>query len=92
LFAYDTAIPYVDFLSDYTEPVVVIVEGTDPEVDRRVEPQGANSLAIEECLGTGVRVETESGDLVGRVAEQACPGWRLTISGDGSLSYQERDD
>ena len=89
LFAHDAAKPMFVFANDYSEPVVVILERGDSEIERLVSSGGSTGVTLTTCYGTGIRVESESGEALGRVDEQACPDWELTINQDGSLTYKE---
>jgi len=89
LFAYDGRITTVDYKNDYAEPVLVFIEGSSPEYGTQVKSQSSNAYPLQGCFGDGLRVETESGVVLGRVDEQACPDWLLTINEDGSLTYEE---
>lgn len=91
LIAVDAATPYVRYTNDSTQDVVVIIEGLGDEFPMPVASKGSYPESIPECVGTGIRVETETGELIGRVDEQACPNWTLTISEDGTLDYLEDD-
>jgi hypothetical protein len=89
LFAYDAAKPGMHFTNDSSQDVVVIVEGLGDEYPRVVSSGSSYPESLGECQGTGIRVETEGGELLGRVIAQACPNWTLTINKDGSLDYVE---
>ena len=89
LFAYDAAVPTVTFVNHYPKPVVFTVEGGSPESVVHVPSEESGDTYIESCYGTGIRVESESGEALGRVDDQACPDWQLTINADGSLTYED---
>ena len=84
---YVAAEPEMHFTNDSSQGVVVIVEGLSDEYPRVVASQSSCPYDLSKCSGTGIRVETEGGDLLGRVEAQACPNWTLTINKDGSLDY-----
>jgi hypothetical protein len=86
-FPYVAAEPEMHFTNDSGQGVVVIVEGLSDEYPRVVASRSSYPYRLSECMGTGIRVETKGGDLLGRVGEQACPDWTLTINEDGSLDY-----
>lgn len=90
LFSYDAAKPHMWFTNDSSQDVVVIVEGLSDEYPQLVASKSSYPDSFAECMGTGIRVETEAGDFLGRVDEQACPDWELTINEDGSLNYEEQ--
>ena len=52
-----------------------------------VASKGSYPESIPECVGTGIRVEAKSGELIGRINKQACPNWTLTVNEDGTLDY-----
>jgi hypothetical protein len=65
----------------------VTIEGLGDESSSVVPSQKSYLHGLFECEGTGIRVETEDGELIARVKAQACPDWTLTINEDGSLNY-----
>ena len=85
----DAAKPVMHFANDSSQDVVVTIEGRGDEFPQLVASQTSYPNTLDECQGTGIRVETEGGELIGRVDEQACPDWTLTIKEDGSLEYVE---
>lgn len=89
---YDAAKPEVLLINDYNEDVVVVVEGLKPEIDTAVDAGRANVAGVNKCIGTAIRVETTSGEVLGRIEEQACPNWVLTITEAGELEYTELDN
>lgn len=89
LFAYDAAKPSMNFSNDSSQSVVVVVEGLSDEFPLSVARESSAPYGLDDCQGTGIRVETEDGALIGRVDEQACPDWTLTINEDGTLHYAE---
>lgn len=90
LFAYDAPKPTIVYRNDSSEGVIVVIERAGVEIDT-VVPSGETAIrGVDECSGTTIRVDTEVGELVGRVEEPACPGWRLTITEDGTLEYTEQ--
>ncbi|WNM26767.1 hypothetical protein RN607_11250 [Demequina capsici] len=86
---YDAAKPELLVVNDYSEDVVAVIEGLKSEIDTPVDASRANAMVVDKCMGTAIRVETTSGDILGRVEEQACPGWTLTVNEDGTLTYTE---
>jgi hypothetical protein len=90
LLSIDAAKPVMHFTNDSSQDVVVVVEGLSDEYPRVVASQGSSPFGVSECVGTGIRVETKSGELLGRVKAQACPDWTLTINRDGSLDYAKQ--
>ena len=89
LFAYDAATPEITFVNDYPEPVVFAFEGRDPEFAAHVAAGSSISRGLYSCDGSGIRVETESGDLLAQMDEEVCPDGLLTINADGSLTYED---
>jgi hypothetical protein len=87
LFSYDAAKPTMHYVNDSSQDVTVIIEGRDSDYPDEVAKHSSYSKGIGVCIGTGIRVETKSGQLVGRVKEQACPDWTLTVNEDDSLGY-----
>lgn len=85
----DAAKPVMHFANDSSQDVVVTIEGRGDEFPQLVASQTSYPNTLDECQGTGIRVETEGGELLGRVDAQACPDWTLTINEDGSLDYVE---
>lgn len=81
--------PEMRFTNDSSQDVVVIIEDMGGEYPLVVPIGGSYAQSIPECLGTGIRVETAGGELIGRVDAQACPDWTLTVNEDGSLDYVE---
>ena len=85
----DTAKPGVLFTNDSSQELVVTIEGLGDEFPRMVPSQRSFLDTLDECVGTGIRVEAESGQLLGRIDKQACPNWTLTVNEDGTLDYVE---
>jgi len=83
----DAAKPVMHLANDSSQDVVVIVEGWGEKFPRVVPSQKSYLYTLDECVGTGIRVEAESGAIIGRVKAQACPDWTLTINKDDSLDY-----
>lgn len=83
----DAAKPAMSFTNDSSQGVVVIVEGLTQEFPHLVASQSSYPYSLSKCEGTAIRVETKSGELLGRVKAQACPNWTLTINKDDSLDY-----
>jgi hypothetical protein len=83
----DAAKPEILYTNQYDENVIVTVEGTDAKFETKVSGGSSYYEYIPGCVGTGIRVETGGGELLGRVRAQACPNWTLTINKDGSLDY-----
>ncbi len=86
----DAAKPVMHFTNDSSQDVVVTIEGRGDEFPQLVASQTSYPNTLDECQGTGIRVENESSELIGRVDAQACPDWELTINEDGSLTYEEQ--
>ena len=85
----DSAVPTMRYVNDSSQDVTVIIEGGSSDYPQEVAKHSSYSKGIGVCVGTGIRVQTKSGQLVGRVKEQACPDWTGTINTDGTLDYVE---
>lgn len=85
----DAAKQAVFFTNDSSQDVVVTIEGLGDEYPRVVPSHKSYGSGLDDCQGTGIRVETKGGELIGRVDAQACPNWTLTVNDDGSLDYVE---
>lgn len=85
----DAAATHVRYRNDSNQNVVVTIEGWGDEFPQLVASQSSYPDTLDECQGTGIRVETETGELLGRIDKQACPDWTLTINEDGTLDYVE---
>ena len=83
----DRARPTVEYENRSDQTVVFTIEGTNSGMHTTVASGHAGDNLVDECVGTGIRVETESGQLVGRIDKQACPNWTLTVNEDGTLDY-----
>ena len=83
----DAAKQAVFFTNDSSQDVVVTIEGLGGEYPRVVPSHKSYGSGLDACQGTGIRVETKGGELIGRVDKQACPDWTLTINEDGTLDY-----
>ncbi len=83
----DSSGTHVRYRNNSSQDVVVVIEGLGDEFPVPVASKGSYPEGVDKCVGTGIRVETKSGELVGRVDKQACPNWTLTINHDGSLDY-----
>ena len=86
---YDAAFPTLWYHNKTDETVRVLVSGAEITYELLVPSGRSGTLELRECVGTGLIVETEDGELVGRVNEPACPDMTLTINEDGSLDYIE---
>jgi len=75
------------YVNDSSQDVVVIIEGLGDDLPTPVASKGSYLENLPKCVGTGLRVEAKSGELIGRIDKQACPNWTLTINEDGSLDY-----
>lgn len=91
LSSYDAAKPTMRHVNDSSQDVTVIIEGRSSDYPQEVANHSSYSEDIGVCVGTGIRVETKSGELIGRVDAEACPDWTLTMNEDGSLDYVEDD-
>ena len=89
LLSVDAAKPVMHFTNDSSQDVVVVVEGFSSEFPDLVASRDYFTYGLSKCEGTGIRVETVSGEFIGRVKAQVCPNWTLTINEDGSLDYVE---
>ena len=83
----DAAKTHLWYTNDSSQDVVVVVEGFSSEFPDTVASQSSYPYGVSKCEGTGIRVETVSGEFIGRVKAQACPNWTLTINKDDSLDY-----
>ena len=87
LLSVDAAKPTMRFVNDSSQDVTVIIEDGSSDYPQEVAKHSSYTQGIGVCVGTSIRVQTKSGQLVGRVKEQACPDWTLTINEDGTLGY-----
>ena len=85
----DAAATHVRYTNNSSQDVVVTIEGMNVTLERLVSSDDSYPQSLSECSGTGIRVETKSGELIGRIDKQACPDWTLTINEDGTLDYVE---
>lgn len=83
----DSAGTSVEYVNDSSQDVVVVIETLAQEYPHLVASRSSYPWGLDDCVGTGIRVETEGGKLLGRIDKQACPNWTLTINDDGSLDY-----
>jgi len=83
----DSSGSYVVYANESSQNVVVTIEGENVKFPKEVAGKTSYPEVLDECQGTGIRVETKSGELIGRIDKQACPHWTLTINDDGSLAY-----
>lgn len=88
---YDAPKPLMTYINRFDVTVAIEVEGADRPTQQTLESGTSTEqgFGTEGCSGSAIVVETEDGDLVGRVDEPACPGWTLIISEDGTLDYTE---
>lgn len=86
---YDAPHPAVLYRNETGELVRVAVAGARLTYDEVVASEAIKTVPLEECVGTALVVETDSGNSIGRVDQPACPGWTLTIRPDRSLSYSQ---
>ena len=78
---------HVTYTNDSSQDVTVIIEGRSSDYPQEVANHSSYSEGIGVCVGTSIRVQTKSGQLVGRIDKQACPHWILTVNEDGTLDY-----
>ncbi len=83
----DSSGSYVRYVNVSSQDVVVTIEGLGTEFPMPVASKSSYPESLGECRGTSFRVETVAGEFIGRVKEQACPDWTLTINEDGTLDY-----
>lgn len=83
----DAAKPTMQYVNDSSQDAIVIIEGRSSDYPQQVANHSSYLEGIGVCVGTGIRVETTSGELIGRIDKQACPNWKLTINEDGTLDY-----
>ena len=83
----DSSGSFVRYANESSQDVVVIIETLTQEYPQLVASQSSYPFGLDDCVGTGIRVETKSGKLIGRIDKQACPNWTLTINKDSSLDY-----
>jgi hypothetical protein len=88
---YDAADPSMTLTNNLDEAVTVSIEGATRSMEQDVGPHEELGYGLDACAGTAIVVETQDGDPVGRVEQQACPSWTLTIEDDDSLEYAEWD-
>lgn len=89
LIAVDAAVPMIRFVNDSDRDARFVIEAFGSEGSLLVSAHSSYTSPLDECAGTGLRVETTDGELIGRIHEPACPDWTLTINEDGSLDYTE---
>ena len=87
LFSYDAAKPTMHYVNDSSQDVTVIIEDGSSDYPQEVAKHSSYTMGIGVCVGTSIRVQTKSGQLVGRIDKQACPHWILTVNEDGTLDY-----
>ncbi|WP_144016147.1 hypothetical protein [Demequina sp. NBRC 110052] len=93
VFAIDPPHPTVEFFNDSNQTVIFTVEYNDGGPDAKavvVEPHLVGSSSVDVCTGQSIRVETETGEVLGRTTEPACPNWLLTVHEDGTLTYEDK--
>ncbi len=84
---YDAAEPTVRIENRSSDAVMVDIE-TGTESRHRVDGPGHAVVEVaQECLPAVLTVETAGGERLGRLEEDLCPGWRLTITEGGELEY-----
>ena len=89
LLSVDAAKPTMRFVNDSSQDVTVIIEDGSSDYPQEVAKHSSYTQGIGVCVGTSIRVQTKSGQLVGRIDKQACPHWILTVNEDGSLDFVE---
>ena len=87
LISVDAAKPTMRFVNDSSQDVTVIIENGSSDYPEEVAKHSSYLMGIGVCVGTGIRVQTKSGQLVGSIDKQACPNWTLTVNEDGTLDY-----
>lgn len=93
VFAIDPAQPGVTYQNDSDRTVKFRVEydvSGDAGRPISVESHKTGFKTLDECSGDRIRVETETGEILGRTTEPACPNWLLTVHEDGTLTYEDK--
>ena len=86
---YDAASPTLYIENAGGEAVVVTIVRTVETTQYAVGGHASTALDwADDCLPAEVTVETERGDRIGRLEDDLCPGWKLTITEDGELGYE----
>lgn len=83
--------PEVAFVNNTNRVLHVAVEGLESDLVCGIEPQRRDLLTVDACLGTSLKVETTSRELVGMVVGPLCPDWTLMINEDGTIAHTEDD-
>jgi len=83
----DPAVPTMGYVNASSQDVTVIIEDGSSDYPQEVAKHSSYTEGIGVCVGTSIRVQTKSGQLVGRIDKQACPHWILTVNEDGTLDY-----
>jgi hypothetical protein len=87
LLSVDAAKPTMGYVNASSQDVTVIIEDGSSDYPQEVAKHSSYTKGIGVCVGTSIRVQTKSGQLVGRIDKQACPHWILTVNEDGTLDY-----
>ncbi|WP_144016145.1 hypothetical protein [Demequina sp. NBRC 110052] len=93
VFAIDPAHPTATFVNDTAESLTFTIEydgETREAVLLVVSPYSEQFTSIDDCIGDRIRVESEDGKVVGTTDGPACAGWQLTVSEDGTLTYEDK--
>lgn len=85
--------PYLYVVNRYAVSVTVHFEAPDGPRDVSVKPGRVKvivdgDIATGGCDGTVAWVEDEFEELLGEVGKPACADWDLTVSVDGTLTYE----
>lgn len=79
-----------EFANRSTFPVVVLFEGTDRSV--HVGIQESRGIPEDECLGSGIVVTSDDGDVLAAFDGPACPGTLVLVDENGDVTARDGDE
>lgn len=79
-----------EFANRSAVPVVVLFEGTDRSV--RAGAQESRGIPEDECLGLGIVVTTDDGDVLAAFDGPACPDTVVLVDEDGDVTARDGEE
>lgn len=80
---------WAEFANRSSVPVVVVIEGADRSVP--VDTQESIGISEGECLGSGIVVTTDDGDVLAAFDGPACPGTLVVVDENGDVTARDGD-
>lgn len=87
---FDVPAEGVVFINRSAFSVVVVIEGTDRSVP--VAPQQTMGFYVDECIGSGISVTSEEGDVLAALDGAACTDTVVDVDKNGDVAVRDGGD